>query len=163
LILTVLALGIAIWVPGRQQKQVRDDAVRRRTDRMAGLRHALHTEIGMAGFQCRKELDSWLKAELSPAQKNPRTARLAPLRIYEANAGAIGLLTREEIVPLVGFSGTLHDISVVVEDMIRRGSQDPKEYQTLQLLLSNACGAAADFLEAVPGIEGRVQDRRFID
>ena len=38
--------------------------------------------------------------------KDPRTARLPPLTIFDANAGKLGLLTDDEIVPLIAFSGT---------------------------------------------------------
>jgi hypothetical protein len=87
---------------------------------------------------------------------------LPPLTIYKGNAGKIGLLTRNEIVPLIGFSGTLHDISVVVDEMIQRGLQGLETRETLEVLLSNACGKAADFLEVVSGIEGNDRDRPFI-
>jgi hypothetical protein len=161
-LLTVVALAIAIGVPMWQQRRVRQDGKKNRADELAGLRHALHTEVGMVGLQCLIELYSWLKVERPTAVKNPRTARLPPLTIYNANAAKIGLLTRAEIVPLVGFSGTLHDIFAVADDMTLRGLQGPEARETLQILLSDACGNVADFLEIVPGIEGSDRDRQFI-
>jgi hypothetical protein len=65
-------------------------------------------------------------------------------------------------VSLIGFSGTLHDISVVVEDMDRRAAHGSDDRQTLQMLFSNACGNAANFLEAVPDIEDAQKDQSFI-
>jgi hypothetical protein len=150
-------------VPWWQHHAARIDDKKDRAAELAGIRQALHTEVGMVAMQCLIELDGWLKAAPPPAVKNPRTARLPSLTILEATAGKIGLLTRDEIVHLIGFAGTLHDISVAVEDMIDRQLQGAENRQTLTVLLSNACGNAAKFLEAVPGIESAEKDRPFIE
>jgi hypothetical protein len=156
-------IGVAIFVPSRQQR-LRDAAdARSRAEELSNLRHALHTEVGTIATQCHAELWTWLSAPPPPAIKNLRTSRLPPLAIYQANLTKIGLLTRDEIVQLIGFSGTLHDIAMVVDDMAQRQAQGPDERKTIELLLSNACGHAADFLEAVPGIAGADQDRPFIE
>ena len=115
----------------------------------------------MIANQCHIELNSWLTHPQTLVE-NLRTARLPPLVVFEANAGKVGLLTRSEIVHLVAFSGTLHDLSVMVDDMAERGLQGKEASQAVQVLLSNACGNAAEFLAAVPGIAGADQDRAFI-
>lgn len=145
---TILALGIAIAIPWWQQR------LTRRAEQHS-LRHALHNQVGMVAKVCLDELNSWRNAG---ADKDPRTARLPPLTIFDANAGKIGLLTDDEIVPLIAFSGTLHDLSVVVG-----GITEPRVWEAredIQVLLSNACGYAADFLATPPGIRGAYRGRR---
>jgi hypothetical protein len=162
-LLTVIALAVALGVPWWQQKQIRGEDKRRQKDELAGLRHALHTEVGMAARQCLVELEHWLQGDARLVPKNPRTARFPPLTIYRANADKIGLLTRNEIVHLMGFAGTMHDISVVADDMMQREFRGPEHREVIELLLSNACGSAARFFEVVPGIEGSAHDRPFIE
>ena len=161
-VMPVLALMAAIGVPWWQQREGRKEDRTRRAVDLAGLRLALHTEVGAIGLQCLIELNSWAKAAASPAPKNLRTAKLPRLVIYEANASKIGLLTRGEIMGLISFSGMLYDISVVIADMGLRSVQGPDDLRVLQALLSNACGATGDFLEAVTGIEEADKDRPFI-
>jgi type II secretory pathway pseudopilin PulG len=132
-ILTILALMAAIGIPLWQQWRGRVEDRASRAAELAGLRHALHTEVGAIGLQCLIELDTWTKAPAPAAPKNLRTAKLPHLTIYEANASRIGLLARNEIIGLIGFSGTLHDLSIVVEDMERRQAQGPDDRQTLRI------------------------------
>ena len=161
-ILTFVALMTAIGVPWWQQQQERAEGRKRQAGELAGLRQGLYTEVGVVALQCLIELDGWTKAAATSTPKSVRTAKLPQLTIYEANASRVGLLTRNEIVSLIGFAGTLHDISVVVEDVNGRASHRPDESQTLQVLFSNACGNAANFLESVPNIEGSQRDQVFI-
>jgi hypothetical protein len=152
------ALAAYIGVRTTLAEQARADD-RRRADDLTGLRLALHTEVGQIAFQCLAELSAWRGLAAGPTEKNLRTARLPPLTIYPANAYKIGLLTRAEILALVGFAGTLHDIGVVLVDLTARGVQEPN---VIMLLLSNACGLAADFFESVPGLDGAHLDKPFI-
>ena len=161
--MTIIALMVAIAVPWWQQRQNRnEDRVRRAAD-LAGLRLALHTEVGAIGLQCLFELKSWQRLEPPPAKRTLITARFPRLVIYEANANRIGLLTRDEIMGLIGFFGTLQDISVVVLDMETRQIQGADERERIETLLSNACGSAADFLDSVIGIDDSEKDKRFIE
>jgi hypothetical protein len=101
---SAIGIGIAIYVPWRQQRLNAKAEAQRRADELAALRHALHTEVGMVATQCHLELWTWHNAPQPPAVKNLRTSRLPPLAIYQANLSKIGLLTREEIVALICFS-----------------------------------------------------------
>jgi hypothetical protein len=65
-------------------------------------------------------------------------------------------------VSLIKFSGTLHDIATVVADIERRQAPGPDDCKALQMVFSNACGSAAEFFEAVPGIEGAEKDVSFV-
>jgi hypothetical protein len=112
----------------------------------------------MVAEQCFLELKSWLDAPPPPAYKNPRTARMPPLMILQANAGKVGMLTRDEVVHLIRFSGALHDLSVVVNDMSDRQLNGLENREVLEILLSNACKYAADFFAVVPGIAGAEKD-----
>ena len=169
-VLTVIALFIAIYVPKQQYSQARKSDAERRTneladvaakkaDEVAAIRLALNTEVQMVATQCLREFNDWCDAPQPPVQKNLRTAKFPPLAIYEGNTSKIGLLTRGEIVPLIAFSGTLHDLGVAVNEMaitptsmqiLTNPNQGFENQQTLKLLLSNACQKAADFLEVVP-------------
>ncbi len=171
---SIILLAIAIGVPLWQQRTARVADRQAKAAELSSLRLALQTEVGMVSNQCLVELRYLLDGG---SQKNPRTARLPPLVIFEANAEKVGLLTRGEIIHLIGFSGTLHDLSVMATNEMTesggvtpmRGSRPPPietdqgdqgSREILQVLLSNACGHAADFFEAV-GIDD--EDRPFID
>jgi hypothetical protein len=157
-----IAAGTAAYVGVRTtiNEQAKTDAETKAAE-LAGIRLALHTEVSAIGLQCHIELAS--RRASGPARSPVVTARLPRLIVYEANANKIGLLTREEILALIGFSGTLHDIVSHVDDMSRlEPFPGPDARQALMVLLSNACGLAADFLEAVPGIPGAEQDRPLI-
>jgi uncharacterized protein (UPF0332 family) len=110
-VLTILALIAAIGIPWWQLRQGRAEERKRREAELVGLRQGLHTEVGVVALQCLAERQSWIKATATAATKNVRTAKLPRLTIYEANCNRIGLLTRNEISSLIGFSSTLHDIS----------------------------------------------------
>ena len=147
----ITALYIAIWIPRRQQR------LTTRAEQHS-LRQALHNQVGMVALVCLREFDSRHNAG---ANVDPRTARLPPLTIFDANAGKLGLLTNDEIVPLIAFSGTLHDLSVVVGSITKEGEWgDGGARENIQVLLSNACGYAATFLATPPGICGRTDKLR---
>jgi hypothetical protein len=152
----IIALVIAIAVPWFQQWWTKLAEQR-------SLRHALHTEVAMVAEQCILELRHWRVAQPPPTPINPRTALLPPLVIFSGNSGKVGLLSREEILHLIGFSGTLHDLSIVVNDMIERDVHGKEYRERVQVLLSNACGSAAKFLAAVPGIADAADDQPFIE
>jgi type II secretory pathway pseudopilin PulG len=160
-ITAIVGIAIAIGVPYFQQRSIQQKAAKDKSGEIAAIRLAFHTEVLMVAAQCRHEFTSWHDAPPPPSQKNLRTAKFPPLLIYEGNVSKIGLLTRPEIVSLIAFHGTLHDISRVVNDMegtditndVKTApNQGPENRKTLMLLLSNACQKAADFLGAVPDI-----------
>jgi hypothetical protein len=147
----IIALFIAIAIPRWQQK------LTTRAEQHS-LRQALHNQVGMVALVCLREFDSRHNAG---ANVDPRTARLPPLTIFDANAGKLGLLTDDEIIPLIAFSGTLHDLSVVVGGITKeREWGDGGAREDIQVLLSNACGYAATFLASPPGIRGSTDTRR---
>jgi hypothetical protein len=137
----------------------------RRAKENAAIRLALHTEVRMIAFQCLAEFGSWRAILSAPgAQKDPRTALLPPLTIYNSVSSKIGRLSREEIVPLIGFAGSLHDVRTVAARMAQQTTtQTNNDQQTIALLLSNACGNAAKFYRAVHDIPGAERDRPFIE
>jgi hypothetical protein len=121
----------------------------KRAAELASIRVALHTEAGMIGLQCLIEFLSWYESLKPPGQiKNPRTATFPPLTIYRSVSNQIGSLTPEECVPLIGFAGALHDVSVVAQDMVSKQGQSVDDRKTMAILLSHACGHVADFLES---------------
>jgi hypothetical protein len=63
-VLTVLALIAAIGVPWWQHRRGRVEDRKRHAAELAGLRLALHTEVGAIGLQLLIELESWVKASL---------------------------------------------------------------------------------------------------
>jgi len=134
----------------------------RRAHEIAAIRLALHTEVGMIATVCIREFEDW-RALRSGAEKNPSTARLPPLSIYNSVCGNVGRLTRAEIVPLIKFAGTLHDIEIVAAKMaVQSTTQSANDQKTIALLLSSACGYAAEFCEVVPGIPDAHLDQPFI-
>jgi hypothetical protein len=155
--------GLAyVGVKTTLEGQAASDA-ERRAQEIAAIRLALHTEIGMIALICVRELEEW-RALRSGAQKDPRTARLPPLTIYNSVCGNVGRLTREEIVPLIKFASTLHDIETVAAKMaVQSTIQTAHDQQTIALLLSNACGYAAEFYEAILGIPDAHLDQRSLN
>jgi hypothetical protein len=120
--------------------------------------------VGLVARECLHLAE--LLSSGDPAQMNLRSLRMPPLTILQANAGKIGLLTRDEIVHLIGFSATLFDMAVVANDLMGRqmtGSRIREDTLLLGKMRSKACGHAAEFLTAVPGIPGAERDRRFIE
>jgi hypothetical protein len=96
-------LGVKTTLEGQAARDAE-----RRAQELAAIRLALHTEVGMIALVCVRELEDWLRVLHSPGvQKDPRTARLPPLTVYNSVCGNIGRLTRDEIVPLIGFAGTV--------------------------------------------------------
>jgi hypothetical protein len=153
-------LGLIAWW---QQGRARRAEHQARACELSNLRRALYEEVAVIANQCLIELGKWRLAPPPPTRIEPRTARLPPLVIFQANAGQAGLLSRDENIHLIGFSGTLHDLSIAVSDMIERELQDPEIRQHVAVLLSNACCSAAMFLAAVPGIPDADKDRPFIE
>jgi hypothetical protein len=152
--LTIAALGIAIYVPWRQQRQVRDAEQKTKALELASLRLALHSEVGATGRQC---------IRLSVTGQIQRS--LPPLTILQANAGKIGLLTREEVLNLVGLSSVLFDMSVFVNDETERLRIYPAgklNVSKWRWLCAEACRHAAEFLVRVPDIPGTDQDRELL-
>ncbi len=134
----------------------------RRAQEIAAIRLALHTEVGMIALVCIREFEDW-RALHSGAQKDPRTARLPPLTIYNSICDNVGRLTRREIVSPIRFAGTLRDIETVATKMAAQSTgQTAHDQHTIALLLSNACGYAAEFYEAVPGIPDAHLHQQFI-
>jgi hypothetical protein len=162
-LLTGVALAFAICVPALQQRQTKAAEDKRRSNELAAIRLALHTEVAMVAKQCRIELSFLIALPPPPAPYNFRSARFPSLVIYEGSSSKIGLLTRDEIVWLIAFSGSMNDIASVVDDKTQRQAQGPDDREDPKLVLSNACGPAADFLEAVPGIPDADQDRPYIE
>jgi type II secretory pathway pseudopilin PulG len=169
-ITAIVGIAIAIGVPWWQQHKVQKRAEKEKAEEIKTLRLALHAEVSMIALQCLREFHDWCNAS-PPAQKNLRTAKFPPLIIYDGNVSKIGLLSRDEILSLIAFSGTLHDIGVVVHDMagitdtngiITAPNQGPENRETLKLLLSNACQKAADFIQAVPGISKAEKGPEFV-
>jgi hypothetical protein len=118
----------------------------------------------MIALVCIKEFEDWRRLlNKYGAQKDPRTARLPPLTIYNSVCSNVGRLTRAEIVPLIKFAGTLHDIEIIATKMaVQSTAQTAHDQQTIALLLSNVCGYAAEFYESVPGLPDANLDRPFI-
>jgi len=145
----IAALAAFVGVKTTLEGQAASDAERR--DRaIAAVRLALHTEVGMIALVCIKEFEDWRDLR-SGAQKDPRTARLPPLTIYNSVCSNVGQLTREEIVPLIKLASTLHNIEIVAGRLAAQGtSQTRHEQQTIAMHLFDACHYAADFCEAVP-------------
>ncbi|MGH2478037.1 MAG: hypothetical protein ACRED7_12320 [Stellaceae bacterium] len=157
-ILAAYAAYVAVRETLRGQSQT--DAANK-AEELAALRLALRTEVAMIGDQCLREYEDWKKTRDNVgASKNPRTALLPPLTIYKENASKIGLLSREEIVPLISFAGTLADIRIVAERM-------PPSLQSIQdidittIMFSHACGQAAGCLKAIPAPD-MDEDKPFI-
>jgi hypothetical protein len=151
-VLTVIALGIAIWVPARQQRWARADDLKRRADELTGLRHGLHAEVATIGHTSMEELNGW-RTTPYPEYRSLRKLKLLRLMVYEANASRIGFLTLKEILTLIGLSEALGLISIAAEQMEQTRTQSVSDRQWMQVHLSHVCLCAADFLEAVPGIE----------
>jgi hypothetical protein len=156
--------GVKTTIEGQEATEAR-----RLSDEVKGIRRALHTEVGMIGLQCLYECRAWNKYVGSIYDKELRTAKLPPLTIYNSVSPRTGLLAREEIVPLIGLSGTLHDINMVIqaaEIKVYYDSAKPitsqNERKTLALLFANACVQAANFLTSVTGIPLTEEDDRFI-
>lgn len=155
------ALSAYIGVRTTLTGQEKTENVRRR-DELAVIRLARHTEVSMIGFQLLVEYRDWLGIlKLDKCQKNSRTAFLPPLTIYEAMAENIGRLSRDEIVALIGFAGTVSDIGIVGRDLAARDAQSVDDQSRLVLLLSSACGKAAECLSALP-MPDAGKDKRFI-
>ena len=67
----------------------------RRAQEIAAIRLALHTEVGMIALVCVREFEDWRRVLGNPgAQKDPRTAYLPPLTVYNSVCSNIGRLTR---------------------------------------------------------------------
>jgi hypothetical protein len=77
-------------------------------------------------------------------------------------SGNIGRLTRGKIVSLISFAGTLHDIEIVATRIDKNTIQAKHDQETIALLLSNACGSAAGFYEAVLDIPDANLDEDFV-
>ncbi len=143
--------------------QEKSDALKL-SNEIAGIRRALHTEVGMIGLQCMHECKDW-QSSISPrmAPKSTRTAKMPPLTIYNSISPRIGLLTREEIVPLISFSGTIHDAQMVVQSIDNRGTHpNDEDKRLLAFLFSNTCLHAANFLDSVKDIPPCESDAVFI-
>jgi hypothetical protein len=146
-----------------RRKQAKDAELETRATELQNLRQALHTEVAMTASQCLKTLNDFTRTDSTT--KNPRSALMPRLVIYEQNTGKIGLLSRNEIVNLIRFSGELYDLSVVANDLIRRQMAGPivtGDVLLLRRMLADACRYAADFMETVPGIPDADEDRPFI-
>jgi hypothetical protein len=158
----ILALAVAISVAWWQQSKARTAEQSAKAAELASLRLALHSEVKMVACQC-LSLGDLLSADLR--QENVQLLRLPPLTIFQANAGKIGLLTHDEIVHLVGFSGELFNLSVLANSMLEREMKGPgirEDSLNLKKIRSRACGHAAEFLATVPGIPGADQDQTHI-
>lgn len=134
----------------------------RSEEELAALRLALRTEVGMVAQQCIMEFQDWRtsKNEAVQNRKPPATAIMPTLHVYMSNASQIGRLNRDEIVAIVGFAGTLADIRTYAEDMQSR-PQTHDDKERMMLMLSNACGKAAECLKAMPAPDAEA-DRTFI-
>ena len=146
-----------------RRKQAKDAELVTRATEVQNLRQALHTEVAMTASQCLKTLGGFSGTDSTT--KSPRSALMPRLVIYEQNAGKIGLLSRNEIVNLIRFSGELYDLSIVANDLIRRQTESPGvtgDTLLLQRMLADACRYAADFIESVPDIPDADEDRPFI-
>jgi hypothetical protein len=122
------------------------------SEEVAGIRRALHKEVQIIASQCLHECRDW---SASPAQapKSTRTAKMPPLAIYHSISPRIGLLTNDEVVPLIGFSGAIYDAQTVVQSIDNRGEDpDDDEKKLIARVFSAACGQAADFLSSVKDI-----------
>jgi hypothetical protein len=142
-----------------RRKQAKDAELETRATEVQNLRQALHTEVAMTASQCLKTLDDFSRTE--SATKSPRSALMPRLVIYEQNTGKIGLLSRDEIVNLIRFSGELYDLSIIANDLIRSPGVTG-DVLLLQRMLADACRYAADFMESVPDIPDADEDRPFI-
>ena len=146
-----------------RRKQAKDAELETRATELQNLRQALHTEVAMTASQCLKTLNDFTRTDSTT--KNPRSALMPRLVIYEQNTGKIGLLSRDEIVNLIRFSGELYDLSVVANALIRRQMAGPRvtgDVLLLQRMLADACRYAADFMESVHHIPDADEDRPFI-
>lgn len=153
-------LGVRTTIEGQAKTEKEKFAAE-----LLSIRTALHTEVAMIGMQCLLEYRAWYEAFTKNQSKSPRTARLPTLIVYRSVTAKIGLLRREEIMPLIGFDGTLHDAHVVAAGM-NPDLTTIADRKTLAVLFSHACRNAADFLDAVrdiPASEGdKAADRRFV-
>jgi hypothetical protein len=95
----------------------------RRENENAAIRLAFHTEVGMVALQCLRELEGWRAVLLSPGvQKDVRSAVMPPLTIYNSVSSNIGILSRDEIVSLVGSRGRC----VTFETLLRKWHNKPR-------------------------------------
>jgi hypothetical protein len=150
-------VGVKTTLEGQASK---DDE--RRAQELAAIRRALHTEVGLIANVCIHELRHWQRILHVVGQKDPRTAFFPPLTIYHPVSGNIGRLTRGKIVSLISFAGTLHDIEIVATRIDKNTIQAKHDQETIALLLSNACGSAAEFYEAVLDIPDANLDEDFV-
>jgi len=142
------ALGAVIAVKVAFDQQAVKDA-RKDAAELASIRQALRSEVAMIANQCVVELQSWIDVKKTGGMKDSRTARLPPLLIYAAMTPQFGRLSRPEIIGLIGFAGTLHDLSTVAESLARKTTQSPDDQETMIILTSNACCEAAKCLRAI--------------
>lgn len=141
------AYAAYVSVKSTLEGQARNDD-ERRAQELAAIRLALHTEVGIIANVCFSELRDWQRIlPVVGQQKDPRN--IPPLTIYHSVSGNIGRLTRGEIVSLISFAGTLYKIEVVAKRIDENVIQAKSNQETIALLLSDACGEAADFYEAV--------------
>lgn len=71
-------------------------------------------------------------------------------------------MTRAEILAIGNFLDVLNRISSHADEMTRGNIEQPAAAQIMMHLLAMSCGAAAEFLEAVPGELADDQNRRVI-
>ncbi|MGH6888455.1 MAG: hypothetical protein ACREHF_04555 [Rhizomicrobium sp.] len=138
----------------RAQRRIEDD---RRREELAAIRLALYSEIGTIAQQCLLECRS-RTLNRSHVVGPAHSARLPPLRIYDAVAEKIGQLSRAEIITVIGFAGCLWDVGVLVEATF---SEAPPIPDTITQVLSNTCNQAADCLTAIP-VPDSEKDQGFI-
>ena len=121
-----------------RRKQAKDAELETRATELQNLRQALHTEVALTASQCLKTLNDFTRTDSTT--KNPRSALMPRLVIYEQNTGKIGLLSRNEIVNLIRFSGELYDLSVVANDLIRRQMAGPASDGRRPVIAADAGG-----------------------
>jgi hypothetical protein len=114
----------------------------------------------MISHQCRLTLTSLRQDILLSI----RSGILPPLTIFEANANQIGLLSRDEIVNIIGFSAGLADLRYLVARISQTNRVELDDRQLVITMLANSCRSAATFLRVLPVLpEGKSEDyQRYI-
>lgn len=165
-LLTVCALFITIYLPSRQRADEKKLDGERTARELQHLRTALREEVLQISMQSLKAYEFWVNGEIDSA----RSLYLPSPFILVSNAAQIGRLSREEIVPLVGFAGSIADIRTFSENL--EGYVASEEFQRGIKQISNSarisgdgllrsiCRNAAQFLRATPAKpQGKLLDR----